>query len=102
MRTEKIGATVLVTDLPTLTSDNSRMFKEYVQSTLGPEHQIVEVDLATARSVDSSGLGALISVHKTLCLRGGRVRLLNPPPLIAEMFHLLKFDKIFEIVHRRP
>lgn len=100
MRTEKHGATLLVTDIPTLTSDTSRAFKEYVQSALSPEHKIVEVDLAMARSVDSNGLGALISVHKTLCLRGGRVKLLNPPPLIAEMFRLLELDKIFEIIHR--
>ncbi len=100
MRTEKLGPTLLVTDIPTLTSDTSRAFKEYVRSSLGPEHHVVEVDLATARSVDSNGLGALISIHKTLCLRGGRVKLLNPPPLIAEMFHLLELDKIFEIIHR--
>jgi anti-sigma B factor antagonist len=100
MRTEKHGETLLLTDIPTLTSDNSRVFKEYFHSALGPEHNIVEVDLATARSVDSNGLGALIAIHKALSPRGGRVRLLNPPPLIAEMFHLLELDKIFEIIHR--
>jgi anti-anti-sigma factor len=60
----------------------------------------VDVDLSTARSVDSNGLGALISVHKTLCLRGGRLRLLRPPPLVAEMFQILQLDKIFDIIHR--
>jgi anti-anti-sigma factor len=100
MRTENLGDTLLVTDLPTLTSDTSRAFKEYVRGALAPAHTIVEVDLATARSVDSSGLGALISIHKTLCLRGGRVKLLNPPPLIAEMFRILEFNKLFEIIQR--
>ena len=100
MRTEKIGTTLLVTDLPTLTSDNSRAFKDFVRGALGPEHILVEVDLGAARSVDSNGLGALISVHKTLCGRGGRVRLLHPTPLINEMFQLLQLDKIFEIVPR--
>lgn len=100
MRTEKLGDTLLVTDIPTLTSDTSRAFKEYVNGSLGPEHKFVDVDLSTARSVDSNGLGALISVHKTLCLRGGRLRLLYPPPLVAEMFQILQLDKIFDIVHR--
>ena len=74
MRTEKIGTTLLVTDLPTLTSDNSRAFKDFVRGALGPEHTLVEVDLGAARSVDSNGLGALISVHKTLCGRGDQNR----------------------------
>lgn len=100
MRTEKIGPTLLVTDLPTLTSDNSRAFKEFVRGALEPAHTLVEVDLGAARSVDSNGLGALISIHKTLCGRGGKVRLLHPSPLINEMFQLLQLDKIFEIVPR--
>ena len=89
-----------MTDIPTLTSDTSRAFKEYVNGSLGPEHKVVDVDLSTVRSVDSNGLGALISVHKTLCTRGGRVRLLHPPPLIDEMFQILQLDKIFDIIHR--
>ena len=100
MRTEKHGDTLLVTDIPTLTSDTSRAFKEYVHSSLEPGHKVIKVDLATARSVDSNGLGALISIHKTLCVRGGRVVLLHPSPLIAEMFELLQLNKIFEIIHR--
>jgi anti-anti-sigma factor len=100
MRTEKHGETLLVTDIPTLTSDTSRAFKEYVHSSLSPEHKIIKVDLGTARSVDSNGLGALISIHKMLCVRGGRVVLLHPSPLIAEMFELLQLNKIFEIVPR--
>ena len=100
MRTEKLGDKLLITDIPTLTSDTSRAFKEYVHTALGPEHKVVEVDLASARSVDSNGLGALISVHKTMCGRGGRVVLLYPSALIAEMFELLQLNKIFEIIHR--
>ena len=100
MRTEKLGDTLLVTDIPTLTSDTSRAFKEYVHGALGPEHKVVKVDLGAARSVDSNGLGALISIHKTMCGRGGRVVLLHPSPLIAEMFELLQLHKIFEIIHR--
>jgi anti-sigma B factor antagonist len=100
MRTETIGATLLVTDVPTLTSDNSRAFKDLVRGKLAPGQTVVEVDLGGARSVDSNGLGALISVHKMLCGRGGRMRLMHPSPLIGEMFQLLQLDKIFDIVPR--
>lgn len=100
MRTESRGDTLLITDIPTLTSDTSRPFKEYAHGALRAEHTCVEVDLSHARTVDSEGLGALISVHKAMCNRAGQVRLLQPAPLIADMFKLLKLDHLFQIVPR--
>ena len=100
MRTEKHGGMLCITDIPTLTSDNCGPFKEYVHGALLPEHQIVQVDLSRARTVDSDGIGALLSVHKAICARGGRVRLLHPAPLTAELFKLLQLDQIFEIIPR--
>lgn len=100
MRTESRGNTLLITDIPTLTSDTSRPFKEYAHGALRPEHKIVEVDLSLARNVDSDGIGALISVHKALCDRHGQVRLLKPAPMIADLFKLLKLDHLFQIVPR--
>ena len=100
MRTESRGDTLLITDIPTLTSDTSRPFKEYAHGALRAEHKVVEVDLSQARTVDSEGIGALISVHKALCDRGGQVRLFKPAPLIAEMFKLLQLDHLFDIIPR--
>ena len=100
MRTENLGDTLRITDIPTLTSDTYKPFKEYAHGALLPTHKVVEVDLGSARSLDSDGIGALISVHKAICDRGGRVRLLRPAPLIAELFKLLKLEHLFEIVPR--
>ena len=100
MRTENRGDTLLITDIPTLTSETCRAFKKYAHGALRAEHKFVEVDLSRARTVDSDGIGALISVHKAICDRGGQVRLLQPAPLIAGMFKLLKLDPLFEIVPR--
>lgn len=100
MRTENRGDTLYITDISTLTSETYKPFKEYAHGDLRPEHQFVEVDLSRARSVDSDGIGALISVHKAICDRGGRVRLLRPEPMIAELFKILKLDHLFEIIPR--
>ena len=100
MQTEKRGDTLCITDIPTLTSDNSGPFREYVHGALLPEYKVVQVDLSRARTVDSDGIGALVSVHKAICTRGGHVRLLHPAPLTAEMFKLLQLDQIFEIIPR--
>ena len=100
MRTETRGDTLFITDIPTLSSDTSRPFKEYAHGALKPEHKWVDVDLSRARTVDSEGIGALISIHKAICDRGGKVRLLQPAPLIADMFKLLQLDGLFEIIRR--
>ena len=100
MRTESRGDTLLITDIPTLTSDTCKAFREYAHGALQAEHKFVEVDLSRARTVDSDGIGALISVHKALCGRGGRVRLVQPAPLIGEMFKVLKLEHLFDIIPR--
>ena len=100
MRTESRGDTLFITDIPTLTSDTSRPFKEYAHGALRAEHKCVEVDLSHARTVDSEGIGALISVHKAMCSRGGQVRLFHPAPLVADMFKLLNLDHLFQIIPR--
>lgn len=100
MRTENRGDTLLITEISTLTSETSRPFKEFAHGALRAEHKFVEVDLSRARTVDSDGIGALISVHKAICGRGGQVRLLQPAPLIAGLFKLLKLESLFAITPR--
>lgn len=100
MRTETHGETLFITDIPNLTADNARLLKELAHSTLTPNHWVVEVDLSAARVLDSEGLGALVSIHKTMCAQNGRVSLLNPTPFVAELVKLLRMDQILPIVHR--
>ena len=98
MRTETHGPTLLLTDLPSLTAANSRHFKELTHATLTPEHRVVDVDLSAARILDSEGLGALISIHKTMCARQGQVRLLNPTPVIEELVKLVRLDQLLPTI----
>ena len=100
MRTETHGETLFITDIPSLTADNARLLKELAHSTLTPNHRVVEVDLSAARVLDSEGLGALVSIHKTMCAQNGRVSLLNPTPFVAELVKLLRMDQILPIVNR--
>lgn len=98
MHTETHGETLLLTDIPSLTSANGRHFKELAQASLKPEHRCVEVDLSVARFMDSEGLGALISVHKTMCSRAGCVRLRNPTTFVVDLLKLLRLDGLFPVV----
>jgi anti-anti-sigma factor len=98
MRTETHAQTLLLTDIPSLTAANCRLLKELAHATLTPEHRVVDVDLSAARVLDSEGLGALISIHKTMCERHGQVRLLNPTPFIEELVKLVRLDQLLPTV----
>ena len=56
------------------------------------------MDLSQTRFVDSSGLGMLIALHKTMVGRGGSVRILNPTPSVQQILELTRLHRVFEIV----
>jgi anti-anti-sigma factor len=59
----------------------------------------VELDLSKVRFLDSNGISALISIHKTMCKRGGKLRLLKPTPAVSQILHLLSLNEVFEIIN---
>jgi anti-sigma B factor antagonist len=90
---------LVVQGLHRLSAANAEEFKELLRSQLTEASQFVEIDCTTICFVDSTGLGALISVHKWLSPRGGKVRLLSPLPVVRQLLRLLLLDQIFEITH---
>ncbi len=59
-------------------------------------HQIgrVEVDLAQLRMLDSSGVGALVSLYKQVRARGGEVVVLGLRDQPLAIFRLLRLDRV--------
>jgi len=90
--------TLLITDIPELTATNSSGCRDEARAALRSEVTTLDIDLAETRFVDSSGLGALISLHKTMCARQGTVRLLNPRPAVLQILELTRLHRVFEIV----
>lgn len=54
----------------------------------------VIVDLSALRLIDSSGVGALVSLYKRIRERGGNVRIVNITDQPAAIFKLLKLDTV--------
>ena len=98
IRTESHGERLLIKGLDQLSAANTAYFKSVALAQLGEAHTIVEVDLSKARFMDSTALGALISILKRLSPRQGRVRLLHPQPMVHDMLKLLRMDQVFDIV----
>ncbi len=98
MRTLSEGSVLRVLDLDRLSGTNSTHFKELVKAQITDAHRVVEVDFSAVRSIDSEGLGALISIYKVLAPREGRVRLLKPQAMILEFLKLVQFERIVDVV----
>jgi len=90
---------LLVSGLDRLSAVNGDEFREMLRQKMAPEFRVVEIDCSTICFMDSAGLGALIAIHKTMSAHGGRVRLLQPLPVVRQLLRLLLLDQIFEIVN---
>jgi anti-sigma B factor antagonist len=72
-------------------------FREKTRASILPAHRRLDVDLGQTTFVDSSGLGALIALQKTMDSRSGSVRLLNPRQNVLQILELTRMHRIFEI-----
>ena len=98
MKLKALGQTLNVSGIKELGAANSQLFRDEVKAALTGEKNI-DIDLSETTFVDSCGLGALISLHKTTCNRNGTVRLLNPTPPVQQILELTRMHRIFEIVN---
>ena len=86
-----------VQGLDCLSATNCANFRNDVRSKIDAAHPIVEVDCSGVRFIDSEGLGALISVHRTAVQHQGKIRLVHPTPLVRKLIELIHFDEILEL-----
>lgn len=103
MKTERHNGTLSISEIPELASSNSGWFCDEVRASLDEQLKTIEIDLSKTDFVDSSGLGALVLLHKAARGLGGHgatIRLLNPIPRVQQIFELTRMHHLFEIVRR--
>ena len=98
MKIEYQTGTLNLSDLGPLNAANSSAFREEARAALREGVTNVNIDLSQTRQVDSSGLGALIALQKTVGARGGTIRILRPTPIVYQILELTRLHRVFEIV----
>ena len=98
MNLQTLGNSLLASCPAELTAPNAAVFREQMRAAVSAQHQHVEFDMSQTNFLDSSGLGALISIHKLMCGRGGSVRIRNPSPTVLQILELTRMHRIFEII----
>jgi anti-sigma B factor antagonist len=90
--------TLVLSDITDLNAVNSASLRDEARAALREDVRLIDIDLSQTRFVDSSGLGTLIALHKTMVARGGAVGILNPTPAVQQILELTRLHRVFEIV----
>lgn len=71
--------------------------KEAVADALESGSKNILLNLANVSTIDSSGIGELVSAYTTVTNRGGKLKLLNLPPKVKDILQITQLVTVFEI-----
>lgn len=71
--------------------------KEELKTIFNQEKNMFHLNLKDVEFINSSGLGALVSIMKEIRLRKGRLTLSNLASYVKEIFEITQLSHIFEI-----
>ena len=73
------------------------MLREAVLEQIEQGHLKILVDLAAVTTMDSSGIGELVSAYTTVSNRGGALKLLHLPPKVHDILAITQLITVFEV-----
>ena len=100
MKIQRQDKTLVLSDIAELSATTSSGVRDDARAALREGVDAIDADLSQTRFVDSSGLGALIALHKTMSARGGALRIINPSPGVQQILELTRLHRVFEIVRQ--
>ena len=75
----------------------AKEFRQAVETHWEPSIKYATIDLEAVDFVDSSGIGALLSVQKKLPEMGESVTLRNAHPNVLSVIELLRLHRVFNV-----
>jgi anti-sigma B factor antagonist len=71
--------------------------REAVTEALEAGARNILVDLGGVSTIDSSGIGELVSAFTTVTNRGGKLKLVNLPPKVTDILQITQLISVFEV-----
>ena len=92
------SAEVIILDISgrIVLGDGSKDLSSKIAELLSEGHNKILVNLAEVTYVDSSGLGELVSSYGSVAKAGGKIKLLNVQPRVADLLKMTKLHTLFE------
>ena len=98
---ETAGEVLVVAVVGQLVVGNRQEFKQTVTDEVERGARRVLVDFSETGYVDSSGLGALVSINKRVREAGGEMRLASLNEDMRTLFELTRLDTLFKLYATR-
>ena len=71
--------------------------REAVDETLKGGSSRILINLKEVTTIDSSGIGELVSAYTTVTNRGGKLKLLHLPPKVQDILQITQLVTVFDI-----
>ena len=84
-------------DDPQFTAATVPEFKTALDAAWRPDLIQIVLDLSAVEFIDSSGVGALLSVQKRLPIKGVTVTLRGAQPAVLGVLELLRLQRVFKL-----
>ena len=94
------GWTVISVNSETVDGSNVSQFKAGMQPFRIPGAKLI-LDLGAVEFMDSSALGALLTVTRAVESSGGALRLVSLTPPVRTLFELVRLHRVFDIMNDR-
>ncbi len=76
---------------------NAGELKSAVKSLLEQDKSLIHLNMSGVDFINSSGLGALVSLMKEIRVHRGRLTISNLAPYVKEIFEITQLSNVFEI-----
>jgi anti-sigma B factor antagonist len=94
---ERDGVSILVLSGQLTGGGGDEEFREAIDTLLASDRKQILVDFSDVTFMDSTGMGELVSGHRTVERFGGKLKLLNPSKRVHNSLTMTKLLPIFEI-----
>lgn len=73
------------------------VLRETVHEAIGDRAVNMLINLGQVTTIDSSGVGELVSAYTTVANRGGKLKLVNLPPKVNDILTITQLITVFEV-----
>ena len=74
---------------------NTRNFVEVARGLIAEDHRAIILDLEGTEAIDSTGLGAMVQIFKSVHVGEGTLLLANVPPSIEQLLAMTRLNRVF-------
>lgn len=91
------GVTILVPKGKITIGVGDVALREAVGEALEAGARNILVNLGGVSTIDSSGIGELVSAYTTVSNRGGKLKLFNLPPKVSDILQITQLISVFDV-----